>query len=49
MILRNDPGDHTVHGSRTLHLKRGDYLKVKVTAGTADGTQVGYNDFQIIN
>ena len=48
MILRNDPGDHTVHGSRTLHLKRGDTLKVKVTAGTADGTQVGYNDFQII-
>jgi len=48
MITRNDPGDHTVHGSRTLHLKRGDTLKVKVTAGTADGTQVGYNDFQII-
>ena len=46
-IMRNDLGDETVHGARFLQLKRGDYVKVKVSNGTADGTNVGYNDFQI--
>ena len=49
-MLRNDAADVTQYGMRRWHCKRGDYITIKVDVGTntADGSNVGYNEFRII-
>ena len=49
-MLRNDDADETQYGMRRWHCKRGDYITIKVDVGTntADGSNVGYNEFRII-